>query len=133
MPLSRQILLIVSLMFALIFVGTFVLTVQNTRQFLVTQMQSHAQDTATSLGLSLSPHMASEDVLLMESMVDAIFDRGYYREILVRSIKGEALIKRELPIKVYQTPAWFVSLLPLSFPTGEADVMAGWRQAARCW
>ena len=72
MTLLRQVILILSLMFALVFTGTFVITVDNTRRYLSEQLQSHAQDTATSLALSLTPH--ADDVLRMKSMVDAVFD-----------------------------------------------------------
>ena len=128
MSLSRQLILLVSLLFALVFAGTFVITADNTRRYLATQLESHAQDTATSLALSLSPHLANDDVLLMESMVDAIFDRGYYREIVVEAVDGSRLITRELPIKVYGVPDWFVRWLPLVTPKATAKLMAGWRQ-----
>ena len=131
MTLARQLLLIISLMFLLIFLGTLAITADNTRRYLITQLGSHAQDTATSLGLSLSPHMATKDTLLMESMVDAIFDRGYYREIVVEDIDKNPLIERRLAVKVHGVPAWFVGNMPLVTPRASARLMAGWRQGAQ--
>lgn len=129
MTLLRQLVLILSLMFVLVFAGTFGITVDNTRRYLVTQLESHAQDTATSLALSLTPHVG--DVLRMKSMVDAVFDRGEYLRIVVENLDGELLIAREVPLKVYGVPDWFVSRLPLETPEGSAKLMSGWRQAGQ--
>ena len=130
MTLRRQLVLTIMALFLLMFAGVSLISVNNTRHYLIEQMASHAQDTATSLGLSLSPHMKQNDLPIMTSMVDAIFDRGYYREITVRSIHGQILIQRTLQVKVDGVPSWFVSMVPLDTPREEALVMSGWRQAA---
>ena len=129
MTLLRQLVLILALMFVLVFAGTFTITIDNTRRYLAAQLESHAQDTATSLALSLSPH--ADDVLRMKSMVDAVFDRGEYRRIVVENLEGEALINREVPLRVYGVPDWFVRRLPLETPEGNAKLMSGWRQAGQ--
>ncbi len=127
MTLLRQLALILALMFVLVFAGTFTINAENTRRYLVAQLESHAQDTATSLALSLTPHL--DDVLRMKSMVDAVFDRGEYRRIMVENLQGEVLISREVPVKVYGVPAWFVRRLPMETPEAVARLMSGWRQA----
>ena len=130
MTLRMQLTLTVALLFLLTFAGMSVISVDNARRYLAEQLASHAQDTATSLGLSLSPPMKRNDLPTMTSMVDAIFDRGYYREITVRSIHGETLIRRNIAVKVEGVPAWFVDLISIETPREEALVMSGWRQAA---
>lgn len=131
MTLSRQLIIVGILLFLLVFAGTFAISVNNTRNYISTQLESHAQDTATSLGLSLSPPMQENDILTMTSMVDAIFDRGYYREVAVVAIDGKPIIKRELPVRIEGVPEWFVDLIHLQTPEGKALVMVGWQQAAR--
>ena len=74
MPLSRQLVIIVSLVLSLGFVGAFLINVYDTREYLAAQLESHAQDAATSLGVSISQHLATGDVVHAESFVDAIFD-----------------------------------------------------------
>lgn len=129
MRLSRQLLLIIFLIFLVVFAGTLAISVNNTRVYLSEQMQSHAQDTATSLSLSLAPAMARRDWALVNSMVDAIFDRGYYRELTIVSLDGKPLLERRLPVVIEDVPQWFVRLVPLETPTGEALITTGWRQA----
>ena len=131
MTLSRQLVMLLTALLLLVFAGTFFITVQNARTYLEVQLKSHAQDAATSLGLSVSPHIVDDDLATTTSMVDAIFDRGYYQIIRIEDIQGEVLINRELSIQVKDVPAWFIEHLPLQAPKGEALIMAGWRQAGR--
>lgn len=129
MTLARQLLLIILTLFILLFIGTLAITINNTRSYLDEQMYSHAEDTATSLGLSLKPALEAGDVPLMETMVNAIFDPGYYREITIHESDGGVLIERTLPIRISGVPAWFVELIPLEAPTAQRELSAGWRLA----
>ena len=129
MKLSRQIYLTVSLLFLLVFLGTAGISLNNTRNYLFSQLESHAQDTASSLGLSLSPYLADRDLVMIGSMVDAIFDHGYYRFIRLHDNHGELIYGRELTVTIEDVPAWFIARIPLATPTAEAVVMAGWNRA----
>ncbi len=131
MTLYRQLVLVIAVLITLLFAGTLTVNFNSTRAFLVNQLESHAQDTATHLGLSLSPYMQPLDLPVMTSMVDAIFDRGYYREILLQDIDGKPLVSRSHPVVVEGVPDWFVGLVGLQAPRAEAGVMAGWVQAGR--
>jgi diguanylate cyclase (GGDEF)-like protein len=131
MTLSRRLALLVILLMLLVFIGTFFTSVHNTRGYLEAQLGSHAQDAATSLGLSISTHLANGDQASVDSMSDAIFDRGYYRKLIVENTEGKTLKKLELPIAIDGVPAWFISAFPLETPVGEAAVMSGWTQAGR--
>jgi diguanylate cyclase (GGDEF)-like protein len=130
MTLYRQIILSICLLFVLGFIGTVLISTENLRVFLVAQLESHAQDTATSLGLSLSPPMHARDMPVINSMVDAIFDRGYYQDITINTIDGEELLKRTKPAGIGQVPDWFIDAVSLDPPTANALVMSGWKQAA---
>lgn len=129
MTLYRQLVSVVILLFILIFMETLVVNFRSTHVFLVEQLESHAQDTATSLGLSLSPHMQENDLATMVSMVDAIFDRGYYEEIRVETTDGKPLVERKLEVVIEGVPGWFVDMVKLELPRAHALVMSGWKQA----
>lgn len=130
MTLFRQFSLIVVAALTIVLAGTLVINIGNTRAYLQEQLSSHAQDAATSLGLSLSPHLQQDDIPLVESMVDAIFDRGYYQTIIVASAAGAPLVERRLRLEVEGVPQWFVDLLPLAAPERSSEVMLGWQQGA---
>ena len=129
MTLFRQLLLYACLTLACLCAGLWLGELKRTRDFLVDQLTSHAQDTATALGLSLTTLTSGVDVPAMESMISALFDRGYYRQIQLRDVEGTLLIDRQAPISLAGVPAWFVRLVPLTAPRATSLVMDGWRQA----
>ena len=129
MTLYRQIVLVVVVLSILMFAGTAVINVNDTRNYLVTQLESHAQDTATSLGLSLSPHMADRDDAQMIAMIDAIFDRGYYQDITLRTIDGTVIWSRHSDKNFDDVPIWLIDLVQLQGPEATAIIMSGWQQA----
>jgi len=131
MTLPKQLVTLIVTLLLLVFLGTFLVTVHNTRDYLEKQLASHAQDAATSLGLSISPYLAEMDLATITSMTDAIFDRGFYRSIRVEDIRGKPLVDRVLPVQLEGVPEWFIHLLPLTTPEGESVLMDGWIQRGR--
>ena len=128
MTLLRQLIIVIVTLFLLLFAGTFAINVNNTRDFLNTQLQTISQDMATSLGLTMSPHMVNREMVVIESMVDAVFDSGYYREVTVLDNDGHPVIQRTQTIAREMAPAWFVKLIPLETPKAEGLIMNGWQQ-----
>jgi diguanylate cyclase (GGDEF)-like protein len=129
MTLYRQLIIFTLLLFLLLFTGTWFAKLKSTRSFLVDQLESHAQDTATSLGLSISQHVVDDDMPAIESMVNAVFDRGYYRIVRFIDTEGNVLIDRVLNVTIENVPQWFIRLVPLKTPEANANVMSGWIQA----
>lgn len=129
MTLLRQLTIVIVTLFILLFAGSLVINVNNSRSYLNNQLRSISEDMATSLGMSLSPHMAKGEMAIIESMVNAVSDSGYYREVVVADTKGKALIERIQPVVIEGVPAWFVNWISLETPRGEALIMAGWKEA----
>lgn len=129
MTLYRQLILIIVMMCVLMFMTTIGINLYNTRLFLMQQLESHAQDTATSLALSLTPHMAEEDLVTVTTMIDAINDRGYYRTIRLDSNQGKPLVDRHTEVSLDGVPDWFIQLVRLDTPRADAQVMGGWNLA----
>ncbi|MDR2550806.1 MAG: EAL domain-containing protein [Desulfobulbus sp.] len=128
MTLYRQLLLFTLLVLVCLGIGLWVGDHRRTRDFLTDQLESHAQDTATSLGLSLSTLARGTDVPAMEAMINALFDRGFYQRILLRDIEGKALVDRHTDMSIEGVPDWFIRLTPLKAPQAEALIMHGWQQ-----
>ena len=100
MTLSKQLVALIVALLLLVFAGTFLISVHNTRDYLEKQLESHAQDAATSLGLSISPYMENNDIATVTSMTDAIFDRGFYRVIRIEDMQGKPLVDRVLTVPI---------------------------------
>ena len=127
MTLYRQLVIFTVSLFFILFAGTWFAKFESTRLFLTNQLESHAQDTASSLGLAISQY--PDDLVSVETMVNAIFDRGYYETIRFMDPHGKILLERNLKVVIEGVPAWFINLVPLKVPEANAYVTAGWRQA----
>ncbi|OGA45720.1 MAG: hypothetical protein A3G24_26640 [Betaproteobacteria bacterium RIFCSPLOWO2_12_FULL_62_13] len=130
MKLSRLLVSLISLLWVLVFIATLAIVIDSTKDYLEKAMESHAQDTATSLGLSITHSGRVKDIVTVERMTAAIFDRGYYREILVKGMDGKELVAKRVEQAVAGVPPWFIGAFPLATPRMNAIVMDGWRQAA---
>jgi diguanylate cyclase (GGDEF)-like protein len=131
MSLARQLAALILALFLLVSAGSFVMAVTRMQGYLDQQLGAHAQDTATSLGLSLAAPLQSDDRAVLEATVDAIFDRGYFQSIRLLRADGSAVVERVSTLDIEAVPAWFVQRLPLHTPIVEAPVMTGWREAGR--
>jgi len=129
MTLYRQLLIFTLVLFFLLFTGTWFAKLQSTRSFLIDQLESHAQDTATSLGLSISQYNIEHGDSAIETMINAVFDRGYYRVVRYTDTQGNIVYDRELDVTIENVPQWFIHMIPLKTPEATANVMAGWIQA----
>ncbi|NQD95543.1 hypothetical protein HP532_23070, partial [Pseudomonas sp. CrR25] len=130
MSLLKQLFLAICLFLVVAFSGSFIVGVESSREQLISQLRSHAQDAATALGLSMTPHI--DDPAMVELMVSSIFDSGYFVSIRVVSIPDEqVIVERQTAADTGQVPAWFAQLVDLRAQGGDALIMRGWEQAAR--
>ena len=130
MKLSRLLMGLIALLWVVVFFATLFVVVNSTRDYLSRSMESHAQDTATSLGLSITQSKSYNDPVTIELMTSAIFDRGYFSEIQVKKVTGESIFKKRVELAVEGVPTWFMASFKLPTPRMDAVVMDGWRKAA---
>lgn len=126
MSLSKQLLILISLIFLIVFSVSFYLSMNNIRNYLEVESEIHVQDTATSLGLSLSPHMDDEQDPILQTMMNAIFDMGYYKEMRLENVDGEALVTLKNPVQMEGVPDWLIKLLPMKTATAVSEISSGW-------
>jgi len=108
------------------FIGSLWINIFNTQTFLNDQLSSHAQDTATSLGLSLSEPIFNEEEVVVEASINAIFDRGYYHHITLESVDGVVLYQRLIENQPEQVPIWFINIFTLTAPEKQTMIDTGW-------
>jgi diguanylate cyclase (GGDEF)-like protein len=125
MSLIRQIWLLLLGALLLAFAGSVGVTLHSARDTLQTQLRLKNSDNAAALALSLSQQRG--DPALMELLMAAQFDTGFYRRIRFTSVDGKTAFLREAAPAATQAPAWFVALLPIDSAPGVAQVSDGWR------
>lgn len=130
MSLFKQLFIAVCSLMLVSFVGSFLISVESSRDQQVGQLRAHAQDTATALGLSLGPY--ARDQAMLELMVSSVFDSGYFESIrLIEPETGTVLVERSGAPVARTAPDWFARLIDLEPARGDAILSDGWRQAAR--
>jgi EAL domain-containing protein (putative c-di-GMP-specific phosphodiesterase class I)/GGDEF domain-containing protein len=122
MSLSKQLYIIISIIFFMIFTGNFIISVKNTKEYLETESVTKAQDTATSLGMSLKNLLKDKKDPEIESTINAIANRGFYKEIRLEdsyfSIKDSDVIKNSKDLSVGK---WQISDLKVDEQIGKIE------------
>jgi len=88
MSLSKQLYIIITFIFFIIFTGNFIITVNNTKEYLEIESTTKAQDTATSLGMGLKSLMKDKTNPEIQSIISAIANRGFYKEIRLEDVSS---------------------------------------------
>jgi EAL domain-containing protein (putative c-di-GMP-specific phosphodiesterase class I)/GGDEF domain-containing protein len=124
MSLSKQLYIIISIIFLMIFTGNFIISVKNTKEYLETESITKAQDTATSLGMSLRNLLKDKYDPEIESIINAIANRGFYKEIRLENsffnIEDSDLIKGS---KDLDDSKWKVSNVFIDERIGKLEVI----------
>lgn len=81
MSLSKQLYLIIAFIFFIIFSGNFFISVKNMKEYLEIESATKAQDTATSIGMSIRGLIKDKQDPEIESIIKAISNSGFYKEI----------------------------------------------------
>ena len=126
MTLFRQLIIAVVTLFVILYSVDVGIGLYQSRQLVEQQMKVHAQDTATSLALSMSQAAVEQDVATLDTLFNAISDSGYYQRIYFSTLEGKVVIDRSFPIQVEGVPEWFVHLVEISPHHGKAEVSSGW-------
>ena len=88
-PLGRLLAVAISAMFLVALVGVEAIHLRSAHSHMQRQLESLAQDAATSLGLSLGVLLRGGDPALAETVINPAFDRGHYERIEYLSASGE--------------------------------------------
>lgn len=126
MSMYRQLWLAVIVSMLVALAGSLLASSLSARSYLAEQLAMKNTDNAAALALSLS--LREPDAVEVELAVSALFDSGHYELIRVTDPRGQIIVERKIDPGVRGVPAWFVRLLPLVSPPGEAMITSGWKQ-----
>lgn len=131
MTLTRQLFAGITAAFLALLLGIEAIYVSNARVSLEQQLDAHANETATSLALSLGARFSTLDATAVNIMVNPVFDRGHFQSIEVLEPDGAKVFGRELEARAVDVPPWFVALVSLQGPRGEALITSRWQQLGK--
>lgn len=125
MTILRELAIYLTLLLTLLFASSLALTIRDARHYQQVQLELNAQDTATSLGVAIA---ATEpgNLAVIDSMIDAVFDRGYYQNIEFTDAEGITQVTSEHPLEMEGVPNWFVALVSIHSPKVSTEINNGW-------
>ena len=126
MSLSKQLLMLITVLFLILFSGNFALSMISIKSYLEGEARGHAQDTATSLGLSLSPYISNTSDPIIKIMTSAIFDMSYYKNIRLVDANNKELISLTNDKGVKGVPDWFIHYFSIPLITAESEISSNW-------
>ncbi|MCW8357298.1 hypothetical protein N5P32_15860 [Marinomonas pontica] len=129
MTLFRQLMLTIIAIFSLMLAVVMGIDFNATKGYLIGQLESTTQDSATSLSMSVSDFMALEDYASVESSINAVFDSGYFSEVRIHVYDTDKDISRSnetiingVPKLVYTADRFF------KVPVAKAVISNGWSE-----
>lgn len=128
MTLFKQIAILVSLVLLILAAIFIVNDFSRSAKFMQGQLQTTAQDMATTLGIAISNLPGGNDAASLEVLFNSVFDSGYYSRIELLGVDGSVIHQKSQAITIETVPDWFVDQLNLSPAQGSTQVMKGWSQ-----
>ncbi|MDD1795751.1 EAL domain-containing protein [Enterovibrio sp. ZSDZ42] len=130
MTLYRQLFTWMLAIFFLLILAVTGIELNTTRNFLLTQQSAEVNNTINSMGLALAPYLEDDDKVATESVINALFDGGFYQEVRLKMLSDGSEIIREYPVTVEGVPNWYISLDLFPVITEERTFTSGWLQLA---
>ena len=130
MTLFRQINSLLFGLFLLVMVSLVYFQFTQTRDFMRLQMQSDLNNTMTSLGLMLQPHIETGDVVSAETLINVIFEGGFYRKVSLKWLADGKQQTWKNPVDIEGVPQWLINLDVFGVQKKESVITSGWMQLA---
>lgn len=129
MSIRRQLALGMGVLMLVVMAGNLLLNIYQLRTHFDQQLSVRAEETATTLALSLTHNAQVKDNASLRSMIDVVFDRGQYLQIRFDYVDGQTPIMRSAANYAHDdVPSWFTQYLTLKGGYAEAHVTQGWNQ-----
>jgi diguanylate cyclase (GGDEF)-like protein len=130
MTLFRQINSLLFGLFLLVMTSLVYFQFTQARDFMSQQMESDLNNTMTSLGLMLQPHIETGDMASAETLVNVIFEGGFYRKVTLRWLADGKQQTWENPVVIEGVPQWLIDLEVFGTQKKQSLITSGWMQLA---
>jgi diguanylate cyclase (GGDEF)-like protein len=130
MTLFNQINSLLFGLFLLVMSSLFYFQFTETSEFMRRQMESDLNNTSTSLSLMLKPHLETGDQATVDTLVNVIFEGGFYQQVRLTWLADQKQQVWENPMVIADVPQWFIDLELFQAQTKETVITSGWLQLA---
>lgn len=130
MTLFNQINSLLFGLFLLVMSSLIYFQFTETKEFMDNQMTSDLNNTSTSLSLMLKPHLETGDEVTVETLVNVIFEGGFYRKVELTWMADQKQQVWNNPVVIDDVPQWFIDLELFKAQSQETIITSGWLQLA---
>jgi diguanylate cyclase (GGDEF)-like protein len=130
MTLVRQINSLLFGLFLLVMTSLVYFQFTQARDFMTQQIESDLNNTMTSLGLVLQPHIETGDMASAETLVNVIFEGGFYRKVTLKWLANDKEQTWDNPVGVEGVPQWLIDLDIFGVQQKKSIITSGWMQLA---
>ena len=110
MTLFNQINSLLFALFLLVMSSLVYFQFTETKAFMINQMESDLNNTVTSLSLMLKPHLETGDEATVDTLVNVIFEGGFYKKVNLTWLADQKAQLWENDISIQKVPQWFIDL-----------------------
>jgi len=130
MTLFNQINSLLFALFLLVMSSLVYFQFTETKTFMINQMESDLNNTTTSLSLMLKPHLETGDAATVDTLVNVIFEGGFYKKVNLTWLANQKMQVWENDIAIKKVPQWFIELNLFKTQSKEVTITSGWLQLA---
>ena len=124
MTLFKQMAIGTSAIIVLLLSSVMVINFQSSKQDMLQNLYEMSVNNISSLSSKLAE--TEGDEALIESIINAEFDNGYYKMIEFKLNDGKFTYKQIDNEDIEGVPSWFVKLSDIKLDTITVDVYSGW-------
>ncbi|WP_022940777.1 bifunctional diguanylate cyclase/phosphodiesterase [Psychromonas hadalis] len=130
MTLFNQINSLLFALFLLVMSSLVYFQFTETKAFMENQMESDLNNTITSLSLMLKPHLETGDQATVDTLVNVIFEGGFYKQVSLTWLADQKNQVWNNAITIKKVPQWFIDLDLFEAQSKEVTITSGWLQLA---
>ncbi|MBT1445434.1 EAL domain-containing protein [Shewanella sp. JM162201] len=131
MTLFRQLYSLLFGLFLLVITSLAYVQFTETKSFLTNQMESDLNNVSNSLGLLLVPALESGDIATAETLINVIFEGGYYQQVKLTWLVDGKQKEWNNSLKIQGVPQWFIDLGIFGTIKKDSTITSGWLQLAQ--
>lgn len=126
MTLFKQMMIAVGSFVLLIFVAVAYLNFNSLNSYINAQLGTNARHTANSMGLAIKSVAEFQDPSAIETIINSMFDSGYYQMIRFDNIDGKTVAESKQSPVIDGIPSWFIGFAKFEAPVESSEIMSGW-------
>lgn len=126
MSLFKQIAILVSTVFTLLFIVILTISFSVIKQSAKKSLYENAQNSASSLSLSMTNSGVDESSI--KTLINASFDNGNYEKIVFKDMQNSILYERIKHEHEHEKeiPLWFLNLIDIKEIGAKVNISSGW-------